>query len=54
MKSCFVVKIQLHMLIFTKFQLLKELFKPHKFTCSWGHRSVFSLCTRSNNNTLFL
>lgn len=49
------LSVQFHVwCTYEKFQLLKELLNPKKFSCSKNHRSIFSFYTRFWNNTLFL
>lgn len=54
MKCCQIIIGQFHLLNFTKFQLLKDLFNPHKFASGQSHRSICSFCIEPGNNTLFL
>jgi len=52
--NCLVITIHIHLINFTKLQLLKELFYPHKFTSEGCYRPILNFDTRLNNHILFL
>ena len=53
-EGCLIITIQLHLLNFTKFLLLKELFNPHKFTSGQSHRSIFNFCIGLGKSIMLL